>query len=380
MIRSTAAVLFCGLLLSIPAISQKVCKKAKPSGNGFVSQDQATKAPADKAQQPAATAPGQTGLKITVGTTEVILAVTVTDNKGRFVGNLEKQDFRVMDEGRQQELTYFYHDTPGVRQNTVIGFLVDMSNNSISHWDKFKEATKELIWQLLPNDRNYQGYLISYSSQAELAMNTTWEADKLTDRLDRMKPGGGAALYNAIHMACTDRALVPGEPYQPRRVVIIVGDGHDSASEYTLDNVVELANRNLVTVYGVSTVAFGSSSDDTANLERLAKATGGRVEYPLANPYRHISGYLSQASDYGNYAIGVGTGGYTAAIAGAINASVQSLQGEITTQYILRYRPNIDPATAYRDTRRVKIEIPGLPADSVKLLYRETYFSNPVRQ
>ena len=83
----------------------------------------------------------------------------------------------------------------------MVGFLVDKSNKSMGHGDKFKEATKELILQRLPNDRDYQGYLISYSSQAELAMNTTWEADKLTDRLDRLKPGGGAALYNAIHMA-----------------------------------------------------------------------------------------------------------------------------------------------------------------------------------
>jgi Ca-activated chloride channel family protein len=106
-----------------------------------------------------------------------------------------------------------------------------------------------------------------------------------------MKPGGGSALYNAIYKACTDRKLVPGEPYQPRRVLIIVGDGHDTASEYTLDQVIELAQKNLVTVYGVSTLAFGASSDEADNLERIARATGGHVEYPLLDPYGNkISG------------------------------------------------------------------------------------------
>ena len=313
--------------------------------------------------------------------TEVILPVTVTDDKGRYVSNLEQKDFRVSDEGRPQKITFFYHDSPGLRQHTVIGFLVDLSNGSLSHWDKFKDATKEMIWGLLPNDPSYTGYLISYSTTAEIAADTTFDPDKLTDRVDRMKPGGGSALYNAIRMACTDRTLVPGEPYQPRRVIIIIGDGHDTASNYTLDQVIELAQKNLVTVFGVSTLAFGGTNDDSDNLERLAKETGGHVEYPLNDPYGNtVSGYLSTPSDEGNYALHVGTGGYTAAIAAAINKSVMALQGEITTQYILRYVPDIDPATAYRDKRRIKVDIPTLPAGSVKVQARQYYYANSVGQ
>jgi hypothetical protein len=233
----------------------------------------------------------------------------------------------------------------------------------------------------MPYDPNYTGYLISYSTTAEVKVDTTYDPDKLTEAVDRMKPGGGAALYNAIYKACTDRSLVPGEPYQPRRVIIVIGDGHDTASDYTLDQVVELANRNLVTVYGVSTLAFGASSDDSDNLERIAKETGGHVEYPLYDPYGNtVSGYLSTPSDEGNYALHVGTGGYTSAIAAAVNKAVQALQGEINTQYILRYVPDIDPATAYKDQRRLNVDIPTLPAGSVKVSARKYYYANPVRQ
>lgn len=374
MTRSMVAVSLCGLLLSIPAVPQQ------------------TQPPAPQAAQPA-TPPGQTqppaqtqpptqpGRIFTGGVTEVILPVTVADDKGRFIANLEQKDFRVQDEGRTQQLTYFFHDTPGVRQHTVIGFLIDMSSGMLTNWSYFKEAAKQMIWGLLPNDKNYTGYLVSYGTTAELSVNTTWDPDKLTAKVDRMKPGGGSSLYNAIHMACTDRELVPGEPYQPRRVIIIIGDGHDTASEYTLDQVIELAQRQLVTVYGVSTLAFGAASDDADNLERLARETGGHVEYPLSNPYSEVSGYLSTPSDEGNYALHVGTGGYTSAIAAAINKSVQSLQGEITTQYILRYTPDIDPATAYREKRRIKVEIPTLPAGkTVHVTTRPYYYANGVRQ
>jgi hypothetical protein len=368
---SVAAILFCGLLYTIPAAPQQT--------------------PTAGSQPPAAPAPPATAAK--AGTqpqqqptfvqthTEIIVPVTVTDGKGRYLSNLEEKDFRIQDEGRTQKITFFYHDTPGTRQHTVIGFLVDLSSGNLSHWDKFKDATEQMIWGLMPYDPNYTGYLVSYNTKAEIAADTTYDPDKLVEKVERMKPGGGSALYNAIYKACTDRKLVPGEPYQPRRVIIVVGDGHDTASEYTLDQVIELAQKNLVTVYGVSTLAFGSSNDESDNLERIARETGGHVEYPLLDPYGNtVSGYLSNPSDDGNYALHVGTGGYTAAIASAVNQAVQHLQGEITTQYILRYVPDIDPATSFKDKRRLKVEIPSLPAGSVKVQARQYYYANTVGQ
>ncbi|MEI9972853.1 MAG: hypothetical protein WDO73_12795 [Ignavibacteriota bacterium] len=73
-----------------------------------------------------------------------------------------------------------------------------------------------MILGLMPYDPNYTGYLIGYSTTAEVKVDTTYDPDKLTTAVDRMKPGGGSSLYNAIYMACTNRKLVPGEPYQPR--------------------------------------------------------------------------------------------------------------------------------------------------------------------
>ena len=111
-------------------------------------------------------------------------------------------------------------------------------------------------------------------------------------------------------MACTNRRLVPGEPIQPRRVIVIIGDGHDNASKHTLDQVVELAQKNQVTIYCISTAAFGFNNVYDRDLVRLSEQLGGRVVYPLENVYKDTSGYLSQPSDDGNYALKVGTGEY----------------------------------------------------------------------
>ena len=108
-----------------------------------------------------------------------------------------------------------------------------------------------------------------------------------------MKPSGGAALYDAIYQACTSRKLIQGEPVEPRRIIIIIGDGNDNASKKTIDEVLELAQRNLVTIYGISTTSYGFTSEGNDNLVRLAEETGGRVTYPLQDVYKDISGYLS---------------------------------------------------------------------------------------
>src|SRR5882724_5515336 len=96
--RVAAALIFLGLLLCALAVSQQT-------------------APPQPSPQPLA--------PFTITTNEVILPVTVTDDKGKFVSNLVAGDFRVLDEGRPQRISFFSHQE---KQPVVVGFLVDQSN------------------------------------------------------------------------------------------------------------------------------------------------------------------------------------------------------------------------------------------------------------
>src|SRR5215472_7304160 len=102
--------------------------------------------------------------RMQVQVNEVILPVTVTDEKGKFVSNLEAKDFRILDEGKPQRLTFFSHTQ---KQPIVIGFLVDLSNNTRLHWKRYQDAVMELVWNLLPGEDRYSGYLISYAKDAD---------------------------------------------------------------------------------------------------------------------------------------------------------------------------------------------------------------------
>jgi Mg-chelatase subunit ChlD len=160
------------------------------------------------AQAPPTPAVGSEQQPIRVQVNEVIVPVTVTDDKGRFISNLDKKDFKIYDGGKEQQIRFFTRER---NQPVVVGFLIDMSNANRLHWKTYQEAATELVLNLLPNDPKYSGYLIAYGSEAELLANTTSDPEKIVDKIRKMKPGGGAALYDALYMACTSRNLVKGD-------------------------------------------------------------------------------------------------------------------------------------------------------------------------
>jgi Ca-activated chloride channel homolog len=306
---------------------------------------------------------------IRVEVNEVIIPVTVTDGKGRFVNDLEEKDFHVIEDNKPQKIRFFTREQ---RQPIVVGFLMDLSNMSKIHWKNYQEAAIELVENLLKDDPRYTGYLISYATDAELQQDTTKDPEKIVEKLRKMKPSGGSALYDAVYMACTNRRLVQGEPIEPRRVIVIIGDGHDDASKHSLNQVIELAQRSLVTVYGVSTTAFGFANDADYDLDRLAIETGGRVVHPLGDVYADTDGYLSHPSDDGNYALSVGTGAYAGAVMSKMFHAVTDIAGEVTTQYIIRYIPELDDADKPKPFHNVTVLV---DLANVKVRARKGYYT-----
>ncbi len=302
-----------------------------------------------------------------ITTTEVVVPVTVTTAKGQFVIDLEKQDFTVKDNDQVQTITYFSREH---NQPYVVGFLMDLSNNTKTQWKDYQSAAIDLVDTLLPIDKKYSGFLIGYATEPDLMVDTTSDPEKIVAALRKAKPGGGAALYDAIWEACTRRKQVDGEPREPRRILVVIGDGHDNASKKNLAEVMELLQRDQVTVYGVSTTSYGFGDDaDDDILVKLAEGTGGKVEYPLQNVYRDIGGYLQVPTDGGNYQYELGTGGYGAAKANNIYRAIAHITGEITTQYVLRYSPDIPPDSKNHRDIKVIVDLEGL-----KVRARQAYY------
>lgn len=283
-----------------------------------------------------------------ISVNEVIIPVTVTDEKGRFVSDLDKKDFQIFEDNKPQPNFFFTRER---NQPVVIGFILDMSTSSRIHWKNYQNAAEELVQNLLTGDPKYSGYLIDYAQDAEVAVDTSSDPEPMVEKIRKLKPGGGAALYDAIWLACTSRKLIKGEPIEPRRVLVIIGDGHDNASKHSLAQVSELASRNQFTIYCISTQAFGFTNESDQNLVKLSTETGGRTVYPLDEIYRDTDGYLSHPSDDGNYALTVGTGAYMNVVDGKMYKAVADIAGEITTQYILRYVSDTSAEKTYHNLK-----------------------------
>src|SRR5947209_2332889 len=127
------------------------------SSDSGTSQGSATVGPPPEAAKssamPAADAGKQGSIRVTVN--EVIVPVTVTDEKGRFVSDLDKKDFQVFEENRPQAIRYFTRERS---QPVVIGFLLDLSTASRVHWKNYQDASIELVQNLLTGDPKYSGY------------------------------------------------------------------------------------------------------------------------------------------------------------------------------------------------------------------------------
>ncbi len=322
---------------------------------------------------PAVSPTGEKPIQVEVNV--VNIPVTVKDTEGRFVIDLNKTDFKVYEDGEPVEIRYFTKSNDQENKPPLhVGFLVDLSNSARLDYKTYKNSIGDLAFALIPEvgKSNNKGFLFGYHTEVDMLVDVTSDPYLLSEKMENLKHGGGSTLLDAIYMACTKK--LRSVPYQgagePRKAVVVVGDGHDNASKVSLEEVIAAAQREQVTVYAVSTVAWGQHQEEEQNLYKLAEATGGRVVQPMQKVHKDVSGYLSKPQDAGNFVYTVGTGEYAQAQLQALYSAISSIHGEVQAQYLLGY----NPLTPFSDGRfrKVRVEL-NLPAE-VEVTYRPGYY------
>lgn len=321
-------------------------------------------------QQEVETSPSDT---IQVEVNVVNIPVTVTDSEGRFIIDLEKSDFEVYEDGQRVEIRYFTKSTDTENLPPLeVGFLVDLSNSARLYYKTYRDSIGDLAYVLVPEQGRNHGFLIGYHTEVDLLVDRTNDPVLIAEKMENLKHGGGSAFIDAVYKACAEKLV--STPYQgpgePRKAIVIVGDGHDNASKRTLDEVIAAAQQNQVTIYAVSTVAWGRHEKEEENLYRLARATGGRVVQPLQGVHKDVPGYLSKPQDAGNFVYTVGTGEYAQAQLQALYSAILAVAGEVRSQYILGYAP--PTPLSERKFRRLEVKV-NLGAE-VEVRHRTGYY------
>jgi VWFA-related protein len=215
--------------------------------------------------------------RITVDVTRVNLLFTVTDKKGRFITDLGKDDFEVVEGKRRQTISEFTAESDLPLR---LGILIDTSNIVRERFKFEQEAARQFIDSVMRTNLD-KALVVSFDTSAELVSDLITDTDKLTAAIRDLHPGGGTALYDAIYFACRDKLSQDQPRHKFRRAIVIVSDGEDNQSRYTRDQALEMAQKADVVMYAISTNITRIETDGDKVLKYLAQETGGRAFFPF---------------------------------------------------------------------------------------------------
>ena len=150
--------------------------------------------------EPPQAAPAQTddqSIRPNVNLVEVLF--TVVDRKNKIVTDLSKGNFKVFDDGKQQEIRFFSQQTDLPLR---VGMVLDTSN-SIRERLKFEQdAAIDFLFNVMRRGKD-EAFLMTFDDQPEVIQDFTGDMDLLRDAILRQRAGGGTALYDAIYEACS---------------------------------------------------------------------------------------------------------------------------------------------------------------------------------
>jgi VWFA-related protein len=199
----------------------------------------------------------------------VVLHVTVRDKQGHYVGGLAKEAFDIFEDGRPQVVSFFTAEDAPV----TVGLLVDSSGSMQHNRDLILAAAATFVERSNPDDEVF-GLTFNDDVRPALPPGTQFTSDPQVLRralADTITTSGRTALYDAI--ADGIDYLASGQ--HERKVLVVVSDGGDNASETTFDRILTQVRASNVVVHAVGLVDPAEPDANPKRLRQLAEASGG---------------------------------------------------------------------------------------------------------
>jgi VWFA-related protein len=215
--------------------------------------------------------------RIVVDVTQVDLLFTVKDKKARFVTDLTKDDFEIIEKKRPQNILAFAAETDLPLRLAV---LIDTSGSVRERFRFEQDAASEFINTIM-HPHVDKAMVVSFDTEAELRSELVDNPDTANAAIRDLRAGGGTSMYDAIYFACRDKLSQDQPMHKFRRAMVIVSDGDDNYSRYTRDQALERAQKDQVVIYAISTNVSRTETDGDKVLKYFTKETGGRAFFPF---------------------------------------------------------------------------------------------------
>ncbi len=232
---------------------------------------QTPSAPAPSGQQPS----DPQSFKFRTGVELVNVHATVTDQSGRFVSGLTKEDFRVYDEEQLQSVTHFNAE----RVPVSLGIVLDTSGSMDG--DKMiaaKQALDRFLFQLV--DPDDEVFLYRFDSAPELVEGWTRDKRRISESLNRIQPRGSTALYDAV----ADAVRLAQQGRNRKKAVVVISDGNDTSSRTDVFAVKQLIRETEVLVYAIG-IDSGASNQYVSMQWLQSGGSRGQPPRPIPMPF-----------------------------------------------------------------------------------------------
>jgi Ca-activated chloride channel family protein len=215
---------------------------------------------------------------IRIDTNLVLIPVTVTDPMNRFVTGLEKENFKIFDEKKEQLVSQFSsEDAP-----LSVGVIFDCSGSMGHKLEKSRLAVTQFFKTANPED---EFFLVQFNDTANLIQPFTTNLEEIQNRLTFTQSKGQTALLDAIYLGLHE--MKKGR--NPRKALLLISDGGDNNSRYTEGEIKNLVKEADVQIYAIGIYETGGGRGRTpeeasgpALLTEIAEQTGGR-QYSVEN-------------------------------------------------------------------------------------------------
>lgn len=314
---------------------------------------------------------------IRVNTTLVTLPVSVMDRDGRYVPNLRKEDFRLWEDGVEQDVAFF----SSVDKPFSVVLMLDTSGSTRFRLEDIQEAAITFVNQLRQDDRVM---VVSFDDKVRVLSEFTNDRYRLRDAIRRTEPGDGTRLYDALDLVMNQGLNnVAG-----RKAIVLFSDGVDTTSRHAsfASNIRDAEELDAL-VYPVQYDTYmdmsgggsswpGAGRWPKSNADILAQILGGifgkgggsspggvgtsKREYDLANRYLH------------ELAERTGARNYEADSTQNLSYAFANIAEELRRQYSLGYYPKTRAQAGQRRQIRVRVNQPNLAVRT-----RDSYVFNP---
>ncbi|MCC6585975.1 MAG: VWA domain-containing protein [Bryobacterales bacterium] len=221
------------------------------------------------------TTPQQETIRLDV--TRVNLLFTVSDKRGRFVTDLDKEAFEIWEGKNKQTMIEFARESDLPLR---LGILIDTSNSIRDRFRFQQEAAIEFIRSVIRPNVD-KATIFGFDTSAEMVADLTGDVRELENAVRKLRPGGGTSFYDAVFFACRDKLAMDQPKHKFRRALIVLSDGDDNQSRYSRDQALEMAQKSDVVIYSISTNISRIQTDGDKVLKYFAQETGGMTFFPF---------------------------------------------------------------------------------------------------